>query len=819
MLTAAVAPCLEMESGRCIALLAMAASAAATVPNFGPGFNASKADNMNGDYVFSKTPGAKDMDTLFPNRFADYPGGAEYFEVYAPEMTTLYSQVWWAPLAPAPIPEWFVKKYAGKAVAIIGWEIDQVRKGAGPNGEDISVPISATYNHHYNLNIIGAASRFKEVNLTGPDDPNARLLQQTSHGTLSYDQPHYIVEKLRDSDTGHSSSAFITSGNGGEYRKTAHRYPPGYAIVLDSPTAVQDTPMQIDTWNRDEMDISGPLPPKFVPGPLPAASQAPKQNPEYSGLLECPMTTRLEKKVDGSYVIMSEGGCSEPIMTFQECFHAAATTMAGSGLTFVNSSGSASDKPAGCSAASSMNLPYVVNVYFNTLKSTGTSCAGSMTEVLATAKSSVNVSVSVLLNQANDTATITLAGPANVWFGVGFNATAMKDEPWAITVEGTNTVSERKLADQGGGSTTSTLTPSISVKSNTVTGATRTVVVTRSLKGAGPDYFTFTASAADATLPYISAVGSSPAFAYHKNKAIGSLSFLPADTAGACVCPEAPKPFGQASGELVYHSVANQSADVGSGSTGFRAGKCAPYPSTTLINQRNPTCDIRHYTGGQWACHHMWSLLDADQEIPWTDQPLKFQHKYRFWVQPFTEGYHTPVEYGNSAGFYIGSPYEYDVPKCNSNVPGCTLVNGSWVHTITGSKIQGDAPLVSLNFHCHAPTCLSMSIWACPKGMSTEQCGNATSWAEAEARGYKLICNQEPAYGGAGNKALNGTKFDEPGYIAIPDCFWGSPEQGLEPPFSLEGVPIFMLKTANASIGHYGEMAGGQPFIPTGKRL
>ena len=25
----------------------------------------------------------------------------------------------------------------------------------------------------------------------------------------------------------------------------------------------------------------------------------------------------------------------------------------------------------------------------------------------------------------------------------------------------------------------------------------------------------------------------------------------------------------------------------------------------------------------------MWSLLDADQEIPWTDEPLVMHHKYR----------------------------------------------------------------------------------------------------------------------------------------------------------------------------------------------
>ena len=31
-------------------------------------------------------------------------------------------------------------------MAVVGWEIDQVRKGAGPNGEDVPVPISASYN-------------------------------------------------------------------------------------------------------------------------------------------------------------------------------------------------------------------------------------------------------------------------------------------------------------------------------------------------------------------------------------------------------------------------------------------------------------------------------------------------------------------------------------------------------------------------------------------------------------------------------------------------------------------------------------------------
>ena len=68
---------------------------------------------------------------------------------------------------------------------------------------------------------------------------------------------------------------------------------------------------------------------------------------------------------------------------------------------------------------------------------------------------------------------------------------AMKDAPWAIIVSGTGNVTEHKLADQGGGSTLAVLAPSIVIKSNAEVGKSRTVVVTRALKGAGPDYYTF----------------------------------------------------------------------------------------------------------------------------------------------------------------------------------------------------------------------------------------------------------------------------------------------------------------------------------------
>jgi hypothetical protein len=504
------------------------------------------------------------------------------------------------------------------------------------------------------------------------------------------------------------------------------------------------------------------------------------------------MTTRLSKVIDGAYLAQTVGTCKEPIQTFQECFAAAAATLGSDGHhVLLNQTGSDPTRPAGCSATVDKQEPLKINVFFNKA-STSVKCTAG-TSVTGTSESVVQVAVTV----ANRTdVQITMKGPSAVWFGAGFGAKAMSDAPWTVIVDGKGAVSERKLSNHAAGSI---LTPTVTVVSNTVNAAVRTVVVSRPLKG----LYSFDFESADATVPFIAAVGSGPAYAYHKERAPSSLTLLPA-TVGACVCPQEPKPFGQAQGSLVYHNT-GQTGDAGDGSVGFRAHKCADFPSTVLLQQKNPTCDIRAYRGGQWACHHMWSLLDADQPIPWPDQPLVFHHKYRFWVQPFDETYHKTLTLGETAGsaLLIGSPWEFDVPKCSHGVPGCSLENGNWIHTISGGRI-GSHTFTALNFHCHAPTCLSMEVYACEKGTAVPDC-NATVG--------KLICREEPVYGGSSNPVLKGGRFDEPGYIAIPDCFWGDAQFGLEPPVNLTGVPLHMVKRSNATFGHYGEMAGGQPWV------
>ena len=183
-----------------------------------------------------------------------------------------------------------------------------------------------------------------------------------------------------------------------------------------------------------------------------------------------------------------------------------------------------------------------------------------------------------------------------MWFGTAFGARAMADQPWTIVVDGHGSVTERKLGNHEPGSQ---LEASITVVSNEVAGATRTVVLSRPLQGTTADYFTFSLAEEDATVPILVAYGSSPSFSYHKDKTPAKLTLAPVSGtgAGACVCPQAPKPFGQASGSLIYHQT-DQAADTGTGAVGLGAHKCANWPSTDLLNMSNPTCDIRAYQGG-----------------------------------------------------------------------------------------------------------------------------------------------------------------------------------------------------------------------------
>ena len=106
-----------------------------------------------------------------------------------------------------------------------------------------------------------------------------------------------------------------------------------------------------------------------------------------------------------------------------------------------------------------------------------------------------DVDLELELDGGKGLATLKMSGPAGVWYGIGFNASEMKDAPWAVIVDGTGKVSERKLADQSGGTE---LPASVTVVSNTVTAGRRSVVLTRPLAGKTPQHLSFPANPATA---------------------------------------------------------------------------------------------------------------------------------------------------------------------------------------------------------------------------------------------------------------------------------------------------------------------------------
>jgi len=121
---------------------------------------------MNGDYVVAS---GKKFDVPFNSDFASK--GHEYFDVWAPEIATHYGEVFWTDQGNLPIPDAIVKRFAGKTMAITGYEQDQVmviptgQPGVNPD-KDVSVPINWAYNHHYMAFMTGLTPNSRKCTLT-----------------------------------------------------------------------------------------------------------------------------------------------------------------------------------------------------------------------------------------------------------------------------------------------------------------------------------------------------------------------------------------------------------------------------------------------------------------------------------------------------------------------------------------------------------------------------------------------------------------------------------------------------------------------------
>ena len=160
------------------------------------------------------------------------------------------------------------------------------------------------------------------------------------------------------------------------------------------------------------MDINGGS--KFVPGPLPNHSLAPSKGPDalYSGILECPITDRIEKTIKGGEGYNSTfsptlfqcnsniTSCAHAIGSARDCFDAAQAAV-GKATTVETAQGASDTMASGCT------LTYDgtggAKAFFNT-KTTKKCCGAGVKSLKGKAASLVEVTMSV----TNATSTISL---------------------------------------------------------------------------------------------------------------------------------------------------------------------------------------------------------------------------------------------------------------------------------------------------------------------------------------------------------------------------------------------------------------------------
>jgi len=487
-------------------------------------------------------------------------------------------------------------------------------------------------------------------------------------------------------------------------------------------------------------------------------------------IFHCPASSANGQAGGSSTPAQSQ--CKLNIADAATCFAQVAKIAGSSNATVVKTSKGASDALApGCTA--SFDGVGAIKAFFNTNQAS-TACSGSGVTELSGKAESLGTTLQMNVSSTTKQVQFTLTGPATVWYGAGFYAQSMEDAPYTLVVDGKGAVTERRMANHAIGRL---LKPTLTVVSNTVTAGMRTVVVTRNATSKSTDYANFTVAGLE--VPVITAVGSTSALSYHKDKTASILTMWPSAGHAVSVCAYPAAPFGSAVGTIKYLPTGEE--------FGFPARDCPAEPRESLLEQKNVACDIRSYVGGLQVCKHMWSLLDAEQEKDarvqaWKALPLTYYQKYRIYFQDYEPAKHIGTvprqdwNIGASGG-------EYDVPQCP---PGTPVEECTW--EIWGVLTPGGVNnyLAAIHFHCHAPTCLEMAIY-----------NNATG---------ELICSEKPIYGGTNRLDATGPKFDEPGYILQPPCLWGD-APGLEPMPKASGVTFIIKAITNSTYGHHGEMA------------
>jgi len=611
--------------------------------------------NMNGRYSVASVD---QVGVPFNDDYASK--GHEYFDVWAPEIATTYGANFWTDQHDQPLPQHIVERFRGKVMAITGYEQDQVlvdpvgQPGVNPD-RDVSVPINWAYNHHYMAWMTGTHSHLESV--------AADMNDISAHGAptkwVPVDNPSAA---LRD-DPDIPTSQMFSEGNGGESRKSFHGYPNGFAQLIESPETWHITPMQIDTRRRDcgvtRDDVHRCV--KFEPWiePKQARYGRTEKQSNYSGVLECPCTDRYggdpifypdaaSKVAVHSYSGLPSGSCGagdRAISSAPLCYEAAAAL----GLNhtrFVNVSVSEPAGVPGCSVVPHGNGTVAV-VFNSAVGATGSCPAGDgPTAVRAgEATSQVNITLGVRLDPATTggLATLTLRGPAAVWFGVGLDAQNMADSPYTIYVNASGAF-EQQIGTCGSEAqhcAGDALAASLTLVANTVVDGVREVVVTRAFAGLTDKHYSFDMTK-PSPLKFITAFGTTPVFDYHGpgNHHAAVLTLMAPAGVPTCLCNAG------SSGSL---------CDTATGACDNWVKDCWPtwdgnraHQGADLLAQQNPTCNSAQYAGGLRCCGHGRVMLDADQD-PGPDL-LRYHMKFRFWFQEYKAGAETAGVYAHVPG-------------------------------------------------------------------------------------------------------------------------------------------------------------------------
>jgi len=691
-----------------------------------------------------------------------YPFIGEYFDVETDVLPTQYSQVYWQTMRPILLPANIISRFQNTSIAVTGFEVD-VRRRNPQTGVEESVPAYQSYNHHYSPNIISSLARLRL-------DANGQPMgEDHGHGKM-------LEVVLRDDAPTPPPDAQLNQGfvhgNGQEHRQLYHGFPKGYVQTVYAPDTFVLTPMQISTNDGTGRKSAG--------GPLPRYSQkyAPADAP-YSPLLECPCTTRITKKF-GNSVSVVDGVCSKAFLE-SDCFAAAARSL-GKAL-LANTTINSLDLPSGCLITRVAVGKDFFNAVFNTNPSSRVPCQQMSDPTKNHILGSQSDLVTLVLDVDGTTniVKISISGPSQYWFGVGFNATIMNDLPYAIIVDGNGNVQERKLANHDPGRV---IQSSVKVVSNTVLNGVRTVLLQRALAGVTPDHYSFSPTVA--TIKFINALGDTVDFTQHKFRSSAVIELFNNDITPSCLCSD---PVETING-IPYDA------------------DCKPEPLSDLLADNNPTCQVSSYVGGLACCINGGLLLDADQTPPAFVDKIFFI--FRFYFEDYDPTKHQVVRHvewsqnGCDSGAGGPNPYgcrhiEYDIVKGVGSAAGpdiqtfqstfpahgmfetsCRPTDGQ---CMDGSKVGPKGfKLITAATHCHAPNCLRQELINLDTG--------------------KPICIAIPIHGQSENL------FDEKGYLFAPPCTWGdSVDEGFFPPPILQmNTNLQMVTYYNSTYGHTGQM-------------